>query len=163
MDFRRTVKQALAATADRTGALGLIRRLKRRTVSIFGCHRVVPTVGAAATAPMPSLCVSLRTFAAHLDHIARCYQVVSLERAVELLAGNGPEPRRDPAVLTFDDGYQDIVEHAAPILAARGMPATLFVTTDTLDGGWPLPHHRLHALMPRARAARLRLPGPPVP
>jgi peptidoglycan/xylan/chitin deacetylase (PgdA/CDA1 family) len=163
MGFRRNLKLALAATANATGTLGIIRRLKRRTLSIFGYHRVVPDVSAASVATMPSLCVSLRTFSAHLDHMARCYDVVSFDAAAALLSGDGPVPRRDAAIITFDDGYRDVLEHAAPVLRQRGMPATVFVTTDTLDGGWPLPHDRLHALMLRARAARLRLLGLPVP
>ncbi len=36
--------------------------------------------------------------------------------------------------ITFDDGYEDNHRYALPILAARGVPATLFVTTGFLDG-----------------------------
>lgn len=40
------------------------------------------------------------------------------------------ERRRRPAVaLTFDDGYRDNADTAAPVLAAAGLPATFFVTT----------------------------------
>jgi peptidoglycan/xylan/chitin deacetylase (PgdA/CDA1 family) len=38
------------------------------------------------------------------------------------------------AVLTFDDGYRDNVEYAAPILRRHGAPWTLFVTTDFAEG-----------------------------
>ena len=38
------------------------------------------------------------------------------------------------AVLTFDDGYRDNVEHALPVLRRHGAPWTLFVTTDFADG-----------------------------
>jgi peptidoglycan/xylan/chitin deacetylase (PgdA/CDA1 family) len=38
------------------------------------------------------------------------------------------------AVLTFDDGYRDNVEHALPVLRRRAAPWTLFVTTDFADG-----------------------------
>lgn len=47
------------------------------------------------------------------------------------------QERRDArpfAVLTFDDGYRDNVEHALPVLRRHGAPWTLFVTTDFADG-----------------------------
>jgi hypothetical protein len=48
-------------------------------------------------------------------------------------------------VLTFDDGYADFASTVAPLLAARGLPATLYVTTGALraaarrSGGGPFP------------------------
>jgi peptidoglycan/xylan/chitin deacetylase (PgdA/CDA1 family) len=42
------------------------------------------------------------------------------------------------AVVTFDDGFQNIVDNALPELSKRGIPATLFVVTESLGGnrGW---------------------------
>lgn len=37
--------------------------------------------------------------------------------------------------VTFDDGYQDTLEKAAPILADLGIPFTVFVTTDYIRKG----------------------------
>src|SRR6056297_3546951 len=51
------------------------------------------------------------------------FEVVALDSVPERLAG--PEPRRPFAVLTFDDGYRDNRDHAAPILGRRGAPWTL--------------------------------------
>ncbi|WP_029031875.1 polysaccharide deacetylase family protein [Salinarimonas rosea] len=56
------------------------------------------------------------------------FDIVPLDAVPALLAG--PEPERPFAVLTFDDGYRDNRDYAAPILAARGAPWTLFVTRD---------------------------------
>jgi peptidoglycan/xylan/chitin deacetylase (PgdA/CDA1 family) len=41
-------------------------------------------------------------------------------------------------VLTFDDGYADLHEHALPLLVDHGFPATVFVTTGWLHdaGRW---------------------------
>jgi peptidoglycan/xylan/chitin deacetylase (PgdA/CDA1 family) len=45
------------------------------------------------------------------------------------------EPSAKPfAALTFDDGYRDNVEHAAPVLRRHSAPWTLFVTTDFAEG-----------------------------
>lgn len=73
--------------------------------------------------------VSPRRFAEHLDMIADSgVRVVPLRRFVTALLGGSPLPPRC-AVLTFDDGYEDFATTVAPLLAARGLPATLYVTT----------------------------------
>ncbi len=42
------------------------------------------------------------------------------------------------AAVTFDDGFQNIVDNALPELKQRGIPSTLFVVTESLGGnrGW---------------------------
>ncbi|MFQ5983669.1 MAG: polysaccharide deacetylase family protein, partial [Woeseiaceae bacterium] len=35
--------------------------------------------------------------------------------------------------LTFDDGYRDFIENAAPELNRLGMPATVFIATALMD------------------------------
>ncbi|HYH16989.1 MAG TPA: trifunctional glycosyltransferase/class I SAM-dependent methyltransferase/polysaccharide deacetylase [Azospirillum sp.] len=37
-----------------------------------------------------------------------------------------------PVLITFDDGYRDIAEHAAPTLRRHGMVATVFIVTDAV-------------------------------
>ncbi|MFE1462163.1 polysaccharide deacetylase family protein [Streptomyces nigra] len=57
--------------------------------------------------------------------------VVPLRSLVSALRGGPPLPPR-PAVLTFDDGFADFRSVVAPLLDARGLPATLYVVTDAL-------------------------------
>jgi peptidoglycan/xylan/chitin deacetylase (PgdA/CDA1 family) len=161
-NWNRAVKHGLAVAAERTLAAELIRRGHRARgprVHVFGYHRVVPDVPAAARTCIGPLCVSTRAFAAHLDHLARRYVVWPLDDALDLLEGTRPAPARDVAVITFDDGYRDVLLHAAPILAARGLPATVYATTSALSYATPMPHDRLFGLVRRARQARVRLLG----
>lgn len=68
-------------------------------------------------------------FAAHLDMLReKGYQVVELERITAFLAGNTDLPPNAVAI-TFDDGYASFYNHAFPALAARRMPASVFVIT----------------------------------
>jgi peptidoglycan/xylan/chitin deacetylase (PgdA/CDA1 family) len=76
--------------------------------------------------------VAPSTFAAQLDHLARAYHPVTLEAVLAALAGGAPLPRR-AVLVTFDDGYCNNADHAAPLLLARGIPAVFFITTGFID------------------------------
>ena len=46
--------------------------------------------------------------------------------------------QRGPTIgLTFDDGYQDVVDHGLPVLVDLGFRATIFVPTGAMDGTHP--------------------------
>lgn len=68
-----------------------------------------------------------------LELLARFTNVVSLPDAVEALDEQRRLPHR-AVVLTFDDGYRDNLELAAPILQRYGLPATFFLAPDLLEG-----------------------------
>jgi peptidoglycan/xylan/chitin deacetylase (PgdA/CDA1 family) len=48
------------------------------------------------------------------------------------LDGSLRVPARPSALLTFDDGYADLIDHALPVLEARDVRATFFVCTHLL-------------------------------
>lgn len=93
-----------------------------------------------------------------------------LDRTLRMLAARGFEtitlddvharllaPQQKPfAVLTFDDGYIDNLEYAAPVLARHHAPWTLFVTSDFADGRgrlWWLELERAIGRLDRVRIA----------
>lgn len=99
-----------------------------------------------------------REFAVHLDFYARHYQVIPFARVV---AGDVPDCA---AVITFDDGYRSVFEHAAPLLRARKMSATVFLVTRVVGNGglvwvnelnWLLRQHSATARPVVARVAGL--------
>jgi peptidoglycan/xylan/chitin deacetylase (PgdA/CDA1 family) len=169
--WRGVLKRAVAVSAAALGGLALLRTVRRAiagpAVHIFGWHVILDDERAEdrsrAGCIMPPLCVSRRSLAAQLDHLRRHYRVWPLADAAEAVAGRATLPRdREVAVLTFDDGYRSVLEHAAPLLEERGLPATVFVTTGVAESGGPLLHDRLYALVRRAARAQQRLVGMPV-
>ncbi len=69
-------------------------------------------------------------------HLARYYRVLSLTDATRCLQ-NGDDLPPNALSITVDDGHQDFYPVAYPIFRRHGIPATLYLTTDYLDGkGW---------------------------
>ena len=89
-------------------------------------HRV-----ASVTHDVHRLAVSPATFRSQLEYLVRRWRVLPLARLVDA-AVNG-EVLEPSVALTFDDGYLDNLENAAPILNEFGLPATMFVTSEALD------------------------------
>jgi peptidoglycan/xylan/chitin deacetylase (PgdA/CDA1 family)/SAM-dependent methyltransferase len=87
-------------------------------------HRVADVRG------VHDLAVPQTTFEDQLAWLARNCHVMPLEQMLTE-AGSGL-PERAVAI-TFDDGYLDTLECAAPILERAGIPATVFATTRWLD------------------------------
>ncbi len=93
-----------------------------QTVPILSYHRFGDKDGRMVVTP--------DAFAAQLDYLARNgYHVVRLSDLAEFLAGKQPLPRR-AVVITMDDGYASVYEHAFPLLKKHGFPATVFIYTD---------------------------------
>jgi peptidoglycan/xylan/chitin deacetylase (PgdA/CDA1 family) len=86
----------------------------------------------------PPLCLEPGLFERHLDCLrearVRCVTVSALAAAIA--AG---EPLDDLVAITFDDGLASAVETAWPLLAARGLLATVFCVSDYLgrESDWP--------------------------
>lgn len=84
------------------------------------------------------LFVDPETFAVHLDCIAEAdADAVTVS---ELVAALRSRRRRRPAIaVTFDDGFASVVRTAAPLLAERGIPATVYCVAGHLGrlNDWP--------------------------
>ena len=93
----------------------------------------IVTYHAIDGAPSP-LCVGLEPFREHLDLIRdRGWTTVTVAQlAAAFASGRVPD---HTIALTFDDGFANVAEVAAPELAARGMTATVFCVAGHV-GGW---------------------------
>jgi peptidoglycan/xylan/chitin deacetylase (PgdA/CDA1 family) len=108
------------------GALAPAGARSRLTVLIY--HRVM-----AAPDPLRPGEPTAAEFEARMRWLKAHFNVIPLADAVAGLKA-GKLPAR-PLAITFDDGYRDNHDLAAPILAKLGLPATFFVATGYLDGG----------------------------
>ncbi|MGZ5365969.1 MAG: polysaccharide deacetylase family protein [Mycobacterium sp.] len=95
-------------------------------------------------------------FEAQMRWVRGWFNVLPLATGVELLYA-GKLPARALSI-TFDDGYADNAELAAPILSRLGLTATFFVATGFLAGGCMF-NDRLIEAVRRCRSERVDLTG----
>jgi peptidoglycan/xylan/chitin deacetylase (PgdA/CDA1 family)/CelD/BcsL family acetyltransferase involved in cellulose biosynthesis len=74
--------------------------------------------------------ISTVLFEQEMRYLARYYKVVSLSDLLTRLEDGSPERT---LAITFDDGYLDNYENAFPVLERYGLPATIFLTTGSID------------------------------
>jgi len=98
------------------------------TVPILEYHRVGVDAG------LPGLTVAPAQFAAEMEWLHGAgYHAISLARLLAALELHAPLPSR-PLLITFDDGYRDVLWNAAALLHRLHMPAADFVITDRVGG-----------------------------
>jgi|GEM_PF-186878 len=103
-------------------------------------HKVVPETSSAKH----RIFVTTKTFEKHLQFFKSFgFQTLTFQELQQFWSGSKPLtdfPRR-PLVLTFDDGYRNVLENAAPLLKKFGMKASLFILSDRslLKNNWDEP------------------------
>lgn len=119
---QRTVLQRAARKA-----LRVARALRPHGLALL-YHRI-----AEPTADPFDLAVSPAHFAEHVDVLRRFGPRLTFgEFAAALMSDR---PRRRTVCITFDDGYRDNLEAAAPILIAADTPATVFAVSGAVGAG----------------------------
>ena len=129
MGSLRTIARRVAYDSGVLGANHWLRHRDTLTVVMF--HRITTIGSPAEKNADPGYCVAAPLFAACLRFFRRHYTVVGLEQLRTSLLGGVPLPPRS-LLVTFDDGWQDNVSVALPILRRQGFPATVFVAADVL-------------------------------
>jgi peptidoglycan/xylan/chitin deacetylase (PgdA/CDA1 family) len=104
-----------------------------RTLRVLMYHKVNDVRGNSTTVPVSLFDEQM----AQLRELG--YRPVSLEDVLAYYLEGVPLPGR-ALLITFDDGYHDNLDNAAPVLRRYGFPAVLFVPVAYVGGSRPLPH-----------------------
>jgi peptidoglycan/xylan/chitin deacetylase (PgdA/CDA1 family) len=70
-------------------------------------------------------------FRVHLKYLKKHFEIIPLSEAIRKMKTR--TVRCPTAVITFDDGFQNVYEVAFPILHAERIPATIFLATQFVD------------------------------
>jgi len=117
----------VAAATLRTGAR-LVSRVGGGALLILAYHRVLKERD-----PLLPDEPDAREFGQHLDVLQSVFNVLPLMEAFDRMRTRSLPARA--VCITFDDGYANNCDVAAPLLAARGLPATIFIAPGFLEGG----------------------------
>lgn len=124
---------------------------------ILSYHTVVENVPESVDrGMMPPQLISKGLFEKQVDEIARQFDFLPIDRGIDFLEGKGTL-KRDSVVLTFDDGYQGVYDHAYPILKRKGIPAIIYVCTDYVGTPRIFNHDRLFHLIRKMVLKRIPL------
>jgi peptidoglycan/xylan/chitin deacetylase (PgdA/CDA1 family) len=133
--LKHAVRQGVKKLAVHGGALSLFHRLKHREVlTVLMFHRVLPGELIAPYAADDEYTISVALLEGLMRFSQQHYNIVSLDQVLKSRRKETPLPSR-PLLVTFDDGWNDNVVYAAPLLAAANIPWTLFAATDAVSSG----------------------------
>ena len=88
---------------------------------------------------------NVRQFTRDVEFFLKHYTPVALDDLIRYVKGRGKLPK-NCFHLTFDDGFREIHDVVAPILRAKGVPATFFLTTGFIDNA-DMAHHCKFSLL----------------
>jgi peptidoglycan/xylan/chitin deacetylase (PgdA/CDA1 family) len=130
---KQVVKNALYRGIGETSVALRIRSEGAQALSILMYHKVNDIPDNPTTVPVDR-------FDRQLERLAELgHHVVDLDAVIDHYSGGMPLPD-DAVLITFDDGYRDVLEDALPVLAKHGYPAVIFIPVAYMDDETPLPH-----------------------
>lgn len=158
-DLKKRAKLVLARTCGRAPLPGLWARMRQRLDPSGRCaillyHRVVPRAGMNAVASLPGIVVTAESFEAQMRYLRANACVLTRDGFLAALELGRFPPRS--VFITFDDGWEDNVRHAYPILKTQGLAATIFLTAGLVGTERAFWQERL---MWRLRQASSRVEG----
>ena len=131
--LKNAVYRAIGETVSGVGVANGTRSLR-----VLMYHKVNDLPGNPVTVP-------LGLFEEQMSELRELgYTAVGLDAVLAHYLDGAPLPA-GATLITFDDGYEDVLRHALPVLERRGYPAVLFVPLGYVGEASPLPHERRFA------------------
>jgi peptidoglycan/xylan/chitin deacetylase (PgdA/CDA1 family) len=125
------IKEKIKSAITKCRILKLINVFTKKGVTILRYHAVqdIPdktdaTIGAHIMHPT-------NNFRKQMEILAKDYDPITMDDLVDYVDGKIDMSNR-AVVITFDDGYTDNYEVAAPIMKEHGIPGTFYITVNTI-------------------------------
>ncbi|CAN5160600.1 polysaccharide deacetylase family protein [soil metagenome] len=152
------VNSVLVHTLATSGALDFALKVKRSAPTILMYHGVTT----ADTAPdrlknCEGKHLPAKLFAGHLQAMRRSRRVIKLDELVRGLQDG--DDMTNTIVITFDDGYENNVLEAAPLLADFNMSAAFFLATGFIGAERCIWTDRLEIALDRTHRSSVQVPA----
>lgn len=136
LNFRDSVF-FLAGAINEAGGWRVFRREFAMRLPVLCYHHV----GTKLPGSWPVFTVPPATFERQIDWLAdHGFTGIHAADWLAWMSEGSPLPEK-PVLVTFDDGYADLVDKALPVLEARGFKATMFIVSQRIGDAstWDLP------------------------
>lgn len=111
----------------------LLQRSSDSLITVLNYHRV-------DSDPSDVNAVSVDNFERQMAYLDSHYQVITVADLLETVTQGSNQSRK--VVITFDDGYRDNFENAAPILQKYNLPACFFIASGIVGTDKSFRHDR---------------------
>ena len=132
----RGVKNQVRSAINKTGVMRLAVHAVPAAIAILRYHSVQEDRARFGNSVGEAIIHSLATFRQQMETVAVQFDPISMDDTLQFLRGERSLPRR-PVVVTFDDGFADNAELAAPVLNQLGIPGTFYVTINPVNSSQP--------------------------
>jgi peptidoglycan/xylan/chitin deacetylase (PgdA/CDA1 family) len=123
----------LISLLDRAGVLGLATRAQRVLplpfLRITGYHRIGDPKIVARDTDEGVVDVTAADFERHVAFLAENFNIIDIATLRRHFLEHTPLPK-NPALITFDDGYRECLDVALPVLRRHAATGVFFVSTD---------------------------------
>ncbi len=121
------LKSRILRAADGLGLNRVARHLLRNRLLALCYHAVVPD--GTPDDPRTTIAVTQSQFRSQLQELRRNWTPVTEQDILNACAHEGPALPPNPVLVTFDDGFRNNLEYAAPLLEEHDVPAIFFIST----------------------------------
>ena len=136
---KQALKNGVYRTVGEAGsAFAAVNGSGKRTLRVLMYHKVNDLRGNPITVPTSLFDEQM----AQLRELG--YTVVGLDAVVRHYVARAPLPA-GATLITFDDGYRDVLERAQPILRRYGYSGVVFAPLGYIGDSRPLPHEQSFA------------------
>jgi len=144
---RAKYREAVAGSLHYSGALSVLRALSRRYEFVplkdgqgrhvrrtrkpkyaILCYHRIGSGGIPLFSELPPT-----LFDAQMRYLCRYYRILSFDEFFEEIQSG--QARENGVIITFDDGYVDLFNHAMPILERYKIPATIYLPVACIETG----------------------------
>ncbi|MHA1381798.1 MAG: polysaccharide deacetylase family protein [Candidatus Helarchaeota archaeon] len=140
--MNNSIKKHLVKYASFTGAYNIIKRFKKGAVAL-NYHGIEYNI---IDPRVQKLHMLFSQFERQIEYLRKNFEIITLDYLYECLT-NGYKISPSYILLTFDDGYKNIVKIVAPFLRSLNIPFAVFINTHQITEKLRLPTYYLRAAL----------------